>query len=267
MNTIKAVFFDVDATLYTHRIHDVPLSTVKTLQVLKKQGYKIGIATSRCRYETRHLPSVLKQFPFDACIYDGGALIFAQGQCIRKQAIATNIVEDIIQTCRKNIPVRYATYGESFLSERSDAKQLDAFFKLYLNYPMVKPYEGEEVFNILLYPRNKEEMLGLCDKYQEDVQIVEHSRYILEFTSKNLDKSEAISYLCEQWGITMEEVVCFGDGANDVGMLKKAGIGVAMGNGNPKAKAVADMVCDDIEKDGIYKACKSLELFTEEDLL
>ncbi|MEG1732136.1 MAG: HAD hydrolase family protein, partial [Longicatena sp.] len=56
MKNTKAIFFDVDSTIYSHRIHDFPTSTKETLQTLKANGYKIGIATSRCRYEMKNLP-------------------------------------------------------------------------------------------------------------------------------------------------------------------------------------------------------------------
>lgn len=60
-------------------------------------------------------------------------------------------------------------------------------------------------------------------------------------------------------GISVHDVACFGDGANDVGMLRAAGIGVAMGNGNPKAKAAADHICGSIDEDGLYHFCKRME--------
>lgn len=267
MKQIKAIFFDVDATLYTHRIHNIPHSTMLALHTLKKKGYKVGIATSRCRYETRHLQNTLKQFPFDVCIYDGGALIFTNDTCIRKQPIDPSIVKRMIETYQHDMPIRYATFDQSYLTQTCDTNILDKFFKLYLNYPMVKPYENEEVFNLLLYPRNQEEMQAIIRQYEHEVQIVEHSHYVLEITSKGLDKSYAIAHVCEQWQIDLQDVVCFGDGANDVGMLKKAGIGVAMGNGNAKAKEAADIVCKDIEDDGIFDACCMLELFTKEDII
>lgn len=78
MKHIKALFFDVDNTLYTHRIHDFPATTRQTLNRLKENGYRIGIATSRCRYEVRNLPAFFRDFAFDAAIFDGGALIMAK---------------------------------------------------------------------------------------------------------------------------------------------------------------------------------------------
>ena len=81
MKHIKALFFDVDNTLYTHRIHDFPATTRQTLNRLKENGYRIGIATSRCRYEVRNLPAFFRDFAFDAAIFDGGALIMGRGDC------------------------------------------------------------------------------------------------------------------------------------------------------------------------------------------
>ncbi len=49
-------------------------------------------------------------------------------------------------------------------------------------------------------------------------------------------------------------MIAFGDAENDIAMLQLAGIGVAMGNGEPAAKAAADYVTDRIEEDGIWKA-------------
>ena len=59
---------------------------------------------------------------------------------------------------------------------------------------------------------------------------------------------------CRELGITPEQVIAFGDAENDISMLRLAGIGVAMGNGEPAAKEAADYVTDRIEADGIRKA-------------
>ena len=50
--------------------------------------------------------------------------------------------------------------------------------------------------------------------------------------------------------------MAFGDGGNDSGMLRHAGIGVAMGNANEEVKAAADYVTTSVDEDGIYKALK-----------
>ena len=64
------------------------------------------------------------------------------------------------------------------------------------------------------------------------------------------------SDLCIRLGIKAEEVMTFGDSANDIVMTKWAGFGVAMGNGRDVLKAVADYVCEPGYEDGIAKTIR-----------
>lgn len=56
--------------------------------------------------------------------------------------------------------------------------------------------------------------------------------------------------------------MAFGDGGNDIDMLKHVGIGVAMGNAEDAVKAVADFVTDTVDADGIYKALKNFDILS-----
>jgi Cof subfamily protein (haloacid dehalogenase superfamily) len=60
-----------------------------------------------------------------------------------------------------------------------------------------------------------------------------------------LGKAEALRYLHDHHGIPPARVVAFGDAGNDVPMLRKAGLGVAMGNAEADVQAVADRVVGD----------------------
>lgn len=51
-----------------------------------------------------------------------------------------------------------------------------------------------------------------------------------------------------------EETMAFGDGGNDISIIKKAGVGIAMGNANEPLKNAADYITDSVDDDGIYKA-------------
>ena len=55
-------------------------------------------------------------------------------------------------------------------------------------------------------------------------------------------------------GIFPEEVVTFGNGANDIGMLEAAGIGIAMGNAPECVKESAEFVTEDNDHDGVILA-------------
>ena len=62
------------------------------------------------------------------------------------------------------------------------------------------------------------------------------------------------------YGIDMSETVAFGDGGNDIPMLRKAGIGIAMGNASETVKAAAGYVTDSVDDNGIYNALKHLKV-------
>ena len=46
--------------------------------------------------------------------------------------------------------------------------------------------------------------------------------------------------------------MAFGDGENDIEMIKQADIGIAMKNGCDKVKEIADHITDSVDEDGIY---------------
>ena len=73
-----------------------------------------------------------------------------------------------------------------------------------------------------------------------------------------MDKGVGLSDLCEKMGLTLTDAVAAGDSANDVGMLKAAGLGIAMGSGSAAAKAAADRIGPDAEPHGIAELCRAL---------
>jgi hydroxymethylpyrimidine pyrophosphatase-like HAD family hydrolase len=59
-------------------------------------------------------------------------------------------------------------------------------------------------------------------------------------------------------GVARDEVIAFGDSHNDLDMLEFAGVGVAMGNASAEVKALADLITDSNEDDGIATALERL---------
>lgn len=68
----------------------------------------------------------------------------------------------------------------------------------------------------------------------------------------NSGKGAAVREVLQYYGIPREESIAFGDGKNDIEMLKAVGIGVAMGNAGEEVKMQADEICRSVEEDGIY---------------
>ena len=91
----------------------------------------------------------------------------------------------------------------------------------------------------------------------------ESSRWYPTFTDivcKGNSKQLGMDKIMERFGITLEETMAFGDGGNDISMLRHAGIGIAMGNANDTVKASANYVTDSVDEDGIWNALKHFNL-------
>ena len=65
----------------------------------------------------------------------------------------------------------------------------------------------------------------------------------LDFTNKGVDKGSALRYLAGVEDFGLDEVLCFGDSGNDVGMLRAAGLSYAMDTAKDEVKACADRQC------------------------
>ena len=78
---------------------------------------------------------------------------------------------------------------------------------------------------------------------------------LLEVVPRGMNKGEAVKMLCKLLNVEIENAVACGDAANDLAMLKAAGVGVAMRNGTDEVKAVADYITTrDNNHDGVAEA-------------
>ncbi|MFR5079177.1 MAG: Cof-type HAD-IIB family hydrolase [[Clostridium] innocuum] len=76
----------------------------------------------------------------------------------------------------------------------------------------------------------------------------------LELMPLGITKGSGLQALVDILGISMRDVMAFGDGENDIEMLQAAGIGIAMGNAMAEVKAAADEETDSNNDEGIFKA-------------
>ena len=74
-----------------------------------------------------------------------------------------------------------------------------------------------------------------------------------EFLNPEAGKEKALDWICKKHGIKSEEVLSFGNGFNDVNMLKWSGLGVAIGDSEQIALDVADDVALPVEDDGVAR--------------
>ena len=253
----KAYFFDMDGTLYDNRFHQVSSLTIETLYHLKKQGHWVILCTSRAKEELVHLPSSLRLFPFDFKIYDGGCLIEDEkGEIIRKEIIPMNVMQAFNTYClEEKIIYRYSTHYGNYWALPAKAYHHNAYYRLYLTAPIYKPFDHDEVLNILVFTQTdqqKEKILSLV----QGLGVVEFSQ-CFEIQAHEKGKAQAIHWLEDHYGF--EQTICFGDGHNDIEMLRNADLGIAMGNACDSCKEAADLVIGAVDEDGIYEYFRRLE--------
>ena len=73
-----------------------------------------------------------------------------------------------------------------------------------------------------------------------------------------MDKGVGLTDLCARLDLPLEETVAAGDSANDLSMLRTAGLGVCMDNGTEDAKAAADRIIGDVREDGLAALIEEL---------
>ena len=76
----------------------------------------------------------------------------------------------------------------------------------------------------------------------------------LDVMANGVSKTSGAQMLADRMGVKPEEVMACGDHLNDIGMLKWAGIGVAMGDAQPQTKLAADFISVDHDKGGVAQA-------------
>jgi len=90
--------------------------------------------------------------------------------------------------------------------------------------------------------------------------VAQTEEFLLQLMHPSVGKAAALRTVASEMNIPPKQVMAIGDNANDAGMLRWAGIGVAMANATPHARQAADYVTDDHDADGAAKAIVQLIL-------
>ena len=105
---------------------------------------------------------------------------------------------------------------------------------------------------------------GLKTRFDSRLHITRSLPHFCEILHPEGGKHRALAWLCARAGIAREQTVAFGNGYNDVDMLRWAGLGVAVGDAVPEALDAADRVAPSMEEDG---AAQVLEDLLEQGLI
>jgi len=256
---IKAAFFDVDGTLYSHKTLCVTESNLKVLDALRKNGIKIFLATGRHFTE---LPDLnMEHMEFDGYVMLTGQICTDyEKNMIYGNPIKKEDAEYIFQLFEeKEVPVLMIEKERLYINLNNEVVEAGQA-TISSSLPPIGKYEGEPVYQMVCY--GGAEIDEALAKRVPKCKLIRWSDYGVDIISKNGGKVVGIEKMLEHYGITKQEVIAFGDSGNDIDMLQFAGIGVAMGNAADCVKAVADYVTADIDDDGIWKACRHFGLIS-----
>ncbi len=81
--------------------------------------------------------------------------------------------------------------------------------------------------------------------------------YFLELASADVTKGAGLEFLAGVLGFSPKRTIGFGDGENDVDLLEWAGYGVAVENAHERVKAVADLICPSVDKEGVAQVLET----------
>ena len=95
-------------------------------------------------------------------------------------------------------------------------------------------------------------------EWRDEFYVVRSQKYLVEVLTKGVNKSFGLEKLAKELNIQPSEIAAIGDAANDIEMLEYAGLAIAMGNASEEVKAIADIVTDTNENNGVIKAIDKL---------
>ena len=251
---IKAIFFDIDGTLLSFKTHTVSQSTIDAVNKVKQKGIKVILATGRLLKQVQNLGNI----EFDGFItVNGSYSITTEGEVIGKRLIPRKELESLI-SYQENVikfPFTFMVQEGSFINYvDSTVKGISDLVKVPL--PPVRDLRtmiDEEVFQINLYVDKLTEQKIM----REALVSCESSRWHPTFADVNIkgtNKTVGIDAFLRYYKIDKSETMAFGDGGNDIEMLKHVGVGIAMGNAGDDVKAAADYVTDGVDDNGIENA-------------
>ena len=124
--------------------------------------------------------------------------------------------------------------------------------------PEIGDYSGEKIYQILAFV--PEEQKNILNELLDECSITSWNDTGIDIIPKGGGKSAGIQKFLDEHGMDRSEIMAFGDGENDMDMLRFAGIGVAMGNASDMVKAAADYVTDTVDENGIENALRHFGL-------
>jgi len=269
----KLVCIDLDGTLLTDE-KTITKENIETIRKASSLGINICIATGRIYKFVDHIKETLGNKI--KVIASNGGIILKEDEALSFKTLS---YEEILRlknlTKDYNVDIYLNTENE-IISEKSIPKTYS--YKV-INNGLKDRYKVNIVenypFENLKYDKKYKIVKAICIN-KDDLNEVKKVRQLLEETnefeissaehhyceinSKGVSKGKAVEELAKSLKIDIKEVMCIGDGGNDIEMLKRAGISIAMKNGMEDVKSLANYITEDNNNSGVAKAIEKFIL-------
>lgn len=269
-NNYRIVFLDIDGTLTDTKKNIMP-QTLEALLKIQDKGIILAIASGRPQKGVMPYAEMLHLDEHSGLImpFNGAQIVNYQTKEVIYQ---NNISMEVLKkayTLSKEYGVQLITYkGDYIISETED----DSFMLIESRINKMDVIKVDCIIDYIQEPPVKCLLVGdgeymgriegeIREKIDTQANVFRSEPFFIEVVPKGIDKAASINYLIDKLGIDQDQTIAFGDGYNDISMIKYAGLGVAMKNGCEEIKKVADRIAPDNNSEGI--ACILNEVFKD----
>ncbi len=262
MGRIKLVITDLDGTFLDNN-SEPNKRNIEALKACEAAGVPVRAITARCFTMARR---ILDVSGFRGhCVTCNGASLYEvdSGQRLYKKAISKDCMARILRLC-KAAQADGFVIARDYLVQcqqlRNSGRMLGRKKADMSGWPKKHRFQRIEVDTVddaieyigndgeLICMHAPDDTVGFAGEfYRSVIELGELSLTSshpggFDIMASGVCKSAGAQRLADMMGIRPEEVLACGDHNNDIGMLRWAGIGVAMGDAHPGTKMVADYV-------------------------
>lgn len=253
----KLVFFDIDGTLLDEDKR-LPLSAKKAVRELQENGVYVAIATGRAPFM---IEDIRKELKIDSFVTFNGQYVVFEGETIYENPLTVEQLRKLNKQAEATgHSLVYSGSKEMKASIAEDPFIAESMSSLHLAYPDIDPsyFEKENIYQALLFCEDKDQ--SSYRKSQKELDFVRWHTFSCDVLPGGGSKAIGMEKIIAAAGFSEKDTYAFGDGLNDLEMIRAAGTGVAMGNAVEALKREADLVTEKVGKDGLAAGLRKLQL-------
>jgi len=260
-----AIFFDYDGTLVdrSEKIHIPTPTTVRAIELMKDKGYLICLATGRS------LPYVPESgIDFDCMITANGGFTFHKDTVLLQKPFDKNLLEEMFDYFNKNDIVCISENEKNcYVNKYEDENFLEKIHGFNLTQSQFKPYnnEKEDFYKLLVIYHRHEEFEAFEKVFGSRVSatLPHLGLTSCDVNPLGITKADGIKAITDHFSIPFENTYAFGDGGNDIDMLKAVKHPVVMGTHSSLLDSIGEYITDTVKNEGIYKALMHYRLLED----